>query len=627
MSAFFIAINRNKREFDPVIAQNMMTQLDRFGHDAKRLVIQDHYAIGYQSCWMVAEEEGEQQPLEFNDQQWFVFYGRLDNREVLLEALLETSAKQHGSNISDAVLAQCYLQSFGIERLTDLLGPFVLVNFNSKDDELVCARDGMGGRTLSYQITDDTVLIATYEMALAAHPAVDYRLNDETVANYLVNQMPQGPSSMISGLEVLHPGHSLTISESSVECRRFYLPDPERRVLFENDDEYAAEFKRLLAQAVARRMRCRGNIGTQLSGGMDSVPITILAKKEASKTDQYLSAYSWTFDQNPEADERKYSAPLCQKYGIEQYLIRCDDLWLNYDQQTSMDPTAPIYNPFMTYNHELFRQAKFRSVTVMLNGIHGDVLYDYTQGILYELIKAGQIRAALTEANSLLKSSGSIKMFAKHFILKPLSLVNRLLVWRARRNRVRDDILQPYIVDQLKARGTQVDYLVKESRRALRPSQWQVVLGDFSGGDAALGRFLESDYAIERRYPFRDRELCEFMLAIPSAQLALNSVKRPIVKRAFLNEFPDNIAQRNTKTYFADVTLGGIQNDEKNAEWGRSQTSEWSHYVKQCYFDGHAEQNHLFHVVKWRCGYYDYWKSVCYHPMAKKIGLDNERSK
>ena len=281
----------------------------------------------------------------------------------------------------------------------------------------------------------------------------------------------------------------------------------------------------------------------------------------------------------------------------------------------------------MTYNHELFKQAKSHSVTVMLNGIHGDVLYNYTQGILYELVKAGRLRQALAEASSLLRSSGSIKVFLKQFILRPLPLVNRFLVWRARRNSIRDDILQPPIVNQLKASESQVDYLVKESRRALRPSQWQVVFGDFSGADAALGRFLESEYEIERRYPFRDRELCEFMLAIPSTQLALNGVKRPIVKRAFLSEFPENIAKRNSKTYFADVTLDGMVNDKQNAEWGDSQARQWSHYVKECYIDEKAMQNHLFHVVKWRCGYYDYWKSVCYYPMAKKIGLDNERSK
>ena len=200
--------------------------------------------------------------------------------------------------------------------------------------------------------------------------------------------MQNGPSSMVAGLQVLSPGHLLSIDGKGHQCDRFYSPDPKRRIVFESDDEYAAEFKRLLAQAVSRRLRCCGGIGSQLSGGMDSVPVTILAATElASKTKSsehlVLSAYSWVFDKFPEADEREYSGPVCQQYNIEQIKVNCDDLWLSYDLDANLDPLGPLYNPFMAYNHELFREAKQRSTKVMLTGIHGDILYLYTLSLIH----------------------------------------------------------------------------------------------------------------------------------------------------------------------------------------------------------------------------------------------------
>ncbi len=629
MSAFFIAINRKKTPFDPCVADRMMSQLDHFGHDAKHLVVHEHFAIGYQSHWAVPEEVGERQPLEISNQHWFVFYGRLDNRDALITTLLNQYAKVVETGISDAALAQCYLEVCGIECLQDFIGPFVLVSFNVHSDELIFARDGMGGRSLSYRISDDYVLAASYEMALVAHPSMDYRLNDETVSRYFVNQMQNGPSSMVAGLDVLSPGHMIRFEGGKSNCTRFYTPDPTRRVVFDTDDEYAAEFKRLLAQAVSRRLRSRGEVGSQLSGGMDSVPVTILAAthfadNQTDKHDKRLTAYSWVFDKFSEADEQQYSGPVCRNYNIEQIKVNCDALWVNYDRNAKLDPLGPIYNPFMAYNRALFEQASRHSLTVMLNGIHGDILYAYTNGILYELLKSGEFKAFLKEMKTQLKRHSSLWLFIKDSVLKPLKVVNSVLSWRFQRTSIPSDILQPKIIKQLMSRKPREDYLVKESCHALRPQQWQIVLGDFAGGDAAIGRFLEAEYKLERRYPFRDRDLCEFMLAIPSSQLAFNNVSRPIVKRAFSAEFPDNLLNRNIKAYFADVTIMGVRNDSENVAWGNSTSREWSYYVKECYFDGKVEQNHLLEVVKWRCGYYDYWKSVCYYPMAEKLGLSDE---
>jgi len=628
MSAFFIAINRDREPFEKSVADLMMAQLDRFGHDSKMLIVRDHYAIGFQSHWTVPEEQGEQQPLSCDDKQWFAFYGRVDNRHELLERL----AKPSQLVISDAALVQEYLHTFGQESLVDLVGPFALLSFKPDADSLILARDGMGARSLSYKIDKDFIVAATNEMALAAHPSIGYRLNDSTVARHLTSQMQPGPSSMISGLEVLYPGYELVAGKSAFALRRFYMPDPARRVVFETDDEYASEFRRLLTQAVSRRIRCSGNIGTQLSGGMDSVPVTIVAANMFSSNDSpnessVLSAYSWVFDQYAAADERQYSSPLCQKYGLEHVMVECDDLWLSYNSETPLDPLGPVYNPFMTYNHALFEQGRSRSVKVMLNGIHGDILYGYTHGVLYELCRAGEFKAAVKEARALLSASDSLKSFFKDFVLKPLSLVNTLITWRSRQRDLQSDVLQPHIVEQLKIQAPQLNHLAHESHKAIRPQQWQVVLGDFAGGDAAIGRFLESEYAIERRYPFRDRDLVEFMLAIPSKQLAFNNVKRPIVKRAFSADFSTEFIKRNTKAYFADVTRNGVLNDEQSITWATSGSQEWTHYVKECYFHGKVEQNHLLDVVKWRCGYYDYWKAVCYHPVVKQLGLGNEFSK
>jgi len=526
MSAFFVAINRDFSGFDQGIAERMMSSIEAFGHDVQSLIVKDHYAIAYQSRWSVPEEVGERQPLcDVEREQWFVFHGRLDNRDDLFEMLGEPPT----NTLSDAALVWRFFIRQGESALNDIIGPFVFVVIESSSNKVIAVRDGMGGRYLCYRITKQFILISSYEMAIVEHGSTPYRLNDAKVARTLVNEMESTPSSTIKGIVPLMPGEKLIVDAQGERRERFYQYSAKKRIRFRTDQEYALEFRRLLQQAVKRRMRSTGAVGTMLSGGLDSVPMTIMA---------------------------------AQKQGV----------------------------------------------TCLLTGIHGDLLYEFTEAILYELVCAWRWRDAWQEFVHLWSVSTSKWWFIKHYFLKPLKSVQQLS-WLKRRNvGYSSEILQENIAGLIKPAQ---HWLLQESRAALRPNQWQVVLDGFAGEDAAYGRHMEAKYGIERRYPFRDRDLCEFMLAIPSDQLYFNLTTRPIVKRAFSCDFNKELQQRNDKTNFTPIIDKGIERDLSCQDWFGLSPPHWSYFVKECYFESVGESNSGAHVIQWRCGYYNYWKSVC----------------
>jgi len=121
MSAFFLSVNRDQTPFDATVADQMMRSIDRFGHDTKRLIVKDNYAIAYQSLWTVPEEQGETQPLLTKQNNcWTCFYGRIDNRDELAALLKNTI----DSNASDAQLFCDYFEQFGAKGLKAIIGPF-----------------------------------------------------------------------------------------------------------------------------------------------------------------------------------------------------------------------------------------------------------------------------------------------------------------------------------------------------------------------------------------------------------------------------------------------------------------------------------------------------------------------
>ncbi len=604
MSAFFIWLELSGQSIDESIARSMLSELDGFGGDAKDLLLNKNVAIGTQLRWTTPEDRGQIQPLyNANETECFVFDGRIDNREHLI-AELGVEAE-----ISDPSLIFGFLTRFGRARLAEVVGPFVFVLFDMAKGHVLCGRDAMGGRYLSYRCTKDRLIIASSERAFMAHPDVEHKLNEAKVAAWLINHSEHEHTACLAGVSTLNPGCLLEWSARSsnrAEITTFYRPSPSRRVRLSSDRAYATEFRRLLDQAVMRRVRCNGKVGSMLSGGMDSVPVTI----SAASSDVDTIAYSWVFDDSPEMDERQYSAPLCEQLGITQQLIQCDSVWPALDETTHCNPLFPLALHYSEFNQQTFRRAHDDGVTVMLTGLHGDLLYCTDNKQVIHALSVSGVAAAIKEFASLKKHFRlSLWSAIKRFLIAPVTWAQAYIDNRRLATAVESEILVPEKLALLK-KGWH--WLYQESQEALRPLQYRIVMDGFAGEDAMLGRHMENKFAIERRYPFRDRDLCEFMLGIPTAQLEKLGVKRPIVKRAYDTEFSRELKERNDKTRFVDSLYDGLKRDKNWQSILVKSPQAWQNYVKDCNIYENHEDNDLNAVVKWQCAYYNFWHSVWY---------------
>jgi len=617
MSAFFLAINRDGSDFDPDLAACMFSQLDCFGIDGQKLIVKDDFAIGYQYFWTVPEEIGECQPLlDEHNGVYLALHGRVDNRVDLLHML----GLQKDAGLSDAMLLLKLYIKLGEGFLEQVTGPFALLVYKPSNNQLIVARDSMGGRHLNYCITDQHVLISTYEMALVAHPSVGYEINESKFVRWLSHIMEPKPSSFIIGLEVLLPGQIMLLDSQAIELRTFYLPNPKNRIVLASDQEYAQQFKYLLRQAVSRRLRSLKPVGTMLSGGMDSVPISILAAQLLADNAQALQAFSWVFDDHPECDERNYSAAVCEDFGIQPHWINCDAVWPQFDQNTHADPSLPFGSEYSEYNQQLLKTAHQQGVGVMLSGIGGDMLYSGTDSILIELLRARRMRDFYAEAMRLFRASNSKVKFVRSLLLGPL-----LRKFLAKRRRVRFQ-MPDYLTLQAQQKAfPKKGWLDDMSESSLRPLQYRNVLDGFEGDDAHYGRPMEVKFHIEKRFPFRDRDLVEFMLAIPVDQLYFNRVTRPIVKRAFQGEFRQELIVRQNKTDFTPAIQAGIGRDKRYSGWLNSKDAGWGQIVKQDYILSAEHVDRDANRLRWQLAYHEFWKVVCYNFYVGKLGKNNEQ--
>ncbi len=603
MTAFFVWIEKKgPGKVDASIAKSMLESVSGYGGNHRELMVSDRFAIGFHGRWELPEEVGEKQPL-VNDREtvYFVFEGRIDNRKHLLNELGIDDA------LSDSQLCFNFVERCGISRIAEIIGPFCFALFNLATGELVCARDSMGGRYLVKFESEERIIVANVEECFIPLPEVGHNLNKVKIVAWLANQIDGSPRTCLRNLEQICPGEKLVWKADGNTTQRstFYRPNPNRRIQLASDEEYAREFRRLLDQAVHRRMRSIAKVGVLLSGGMDSSPIMVAAAKDSD-----VIALSWVFDDMQEADERTYSTPLCQRLGVRQVEVKCDDIWPDFDSNTHSNPLYPFMLPYSEFQQQTFKTAQDENVSVLLSGLQGDLLYELDNTQVVNQLRRREWRKAWRELESIRRERGYTYWQAvKTLLLKKLPGVKK---WtRHRESKIRQ--LPAWIQDDLRNQLTLQDsWLMHDSRLAARPLQYKIVLDCFAGDDQMLGRVMENKYRVQRRYPFRDRELVEFLLAIPSEQLEFLGQKRPIVKSAYQNEFTVALRQRNDKTDFTGVLKQGISKDKKWLTILNLEPKFWQKYVKECHFTQIETVSIEKQVVLWQCAYYNFWHRIWY---------------
>jgi asparagine synthase (glutamine-hydrolysing) len=129
--------------------------------------------------------------------------------------------------------------------------------------------------------------------ALHGAGIVRKKVDEDAVARRLVRNF-RSDDSLISGIKRLPPAHFLEVSCSGMRLQRYWQLDRAslgRRKY--SPEEAAREMRRLVTEAVRCRLPRDGKLGAQLSGGLDSAAIAILAARELRNQERQLYAYSF----------------------------------------------------------------------------------------------------------------------------------------------------------------------------------------------------------------------------------------------------------------------------------------------------------------------------------------------
>ena len=367
------------RPVSPAVLQRMTDAIAHRGPDGEGHWVDGNVGFGHRRLAIIDLSPAGHQPMLSADQRYVLIYnGEIYNfRE--LRAELETHGHQFRSRTDSEVVLNALVQ-WGTGALDRFNGMFAFALWDRKERTLLLARDRYGIKPLYYALNGEWLAFGSEQKAILASRQIEDKLDTAGLFEYLTFQNIFTDRTLVDGVRLLPPGHYATFDAgggaSSLKVEQYWDFDFHEPGDPASDEEYREELDRLFRQAVTRQMVTDVELGSYLSGGMDSGSITAIA----ATSYPCLKTFTCGFDLSSASgielayDERARAERMSYCFGTEQYemVLKAGDM------ERAMGRLAyHLEEPRVGQSYPNFYAAQLASkfVKVVMSGAGGDELF------------------------------------------------------------------------------------------------------------------------------------------------------------------------------------------------------------------------------------------------------------
>ena len=310
----------------------------------------------------IIDLEGGRQPI-FNETQdlLIVFNGEIYNF-LELRNDLENKGHKFRTRTDTEVIVHGF-EEYGQEIFSKLDGMFALALYDIKRKRLILARDRVGVKPLFYWkgSSDDEFAFCSEIKGILAHPEVTPEVDTEGLFSLMALYYIPFERTMFRGIQKLPPGHYY--DTSTQKSQPFWIP-PQIDEAFEPSIE---QVRNALEQSVKRQLISDVEVGSFLSGGLDTSTIVAFASKQyRGKLKTFCMGFGEATDELAEA------RAIAEHYGTNhhEFIISDRNSIENYPSMI-WHSEVPKVNTYTWFVNE--KASEF--VKVCLSGLGGDELF------------------------------------------------------------------------------------------------------------------------------------------------------------------------------------------------------------------------------------------------------------
>jgi asparagine synthase (glutamine-hydrolysing) len=560
MSGIVGIVNLDGAPVDRDLLWKMTSFMAFRGPDAQEIWVDDNVGFGHTMLRTTSDAETEQQPLTLDGKVWLTADARIDGRAELLgelEVKLRRSLRIPERTRNDAELILFSYEAWGDECVNHLIGDFAFAVWDRSARRLFCARDHFGVKPFYYAQLGSTLVFSNTLTCVKLHPRVSDKLNEQAIGDFLVFARNQDlTTTTFSDIKRLAPAHSLDPNRSPGANRYWRLP-LNVEVNHRRATDYIDGFSELLDKAVSDRMRT-SRISVSLSGGLDSSSVAAAAVRASGTNHQPcdIQAFTMVYETLINDSEGHHAGVVAKHLGIPINYLNLDayELYEGWDQPESFSP-EPIYFPFSRIISDHSRLALTHS-RVLLTGDGGDLVLLRSWEYLGELIRSLKWWTIASFFIHYSVAYRRLPMLGFRTILK-----KSLAGDKPQQNPI-PDWISPDFATRAELRTAKPPFISLE-KHPVRSEAYEGLAG------AAWSEAFEQQdpgftgIPIERRNPFFDRRMVEFLLNVPPIPWF---IEKEILRRAMQGILPDSICVR-AKSPMSESALGVLWSKQWRAHF------------------------------------------------------------
>ena len=499
--------NLDGEPVSPIILKKMTDVIAHRGPDGEGQYINSFFGIGHRRLAIIDLTPAGDQPIVSANKQFILSYnGEIYNYQELKTELKRLGHKFHSKTDSEVVLNSWV--EWGEDSVYRFNGMFAFSIWDTKTRTLFLVRDRYGIKPIYYASWDDTFLFGSEQKAILEHPKARKVVDKSTLLEYFTFQNIFTYQTLLENIRILPPASIGKIKygrNKNLRIRHYWDYHFEEPKQSKDKYEYQDELNRLVKQAVSRQLVTDVELGSYLSGGLDSGTITAIASKQLP----YMKTFTCGFDLSTASglelayDERKKAEAMSAIFKTEHYemvlkagdMERCLGRLAYYLEEPRVGQSYPNY---------YVAQLASKFVKVVLSGSGGDELLGGYPWRYY--------RAAIN--NSFDEYINKYYLFWQRLI--PNKEIKNVFkpIW--------DDVKNVWTKDIFRGVFSNHENQLKSPEDYINHSMY-FEAKTFLHGLLVVEDKLSMSHSLETRVPFLDNDLVDFALKCP-VKLKLNNL-------------------------------------------------------------------------------------------------------
>lgn len=511
---------------EKLLVEKMGKTLKKRGPDAAGLYLTPEVALIHRRLSVIDVENGAQ-PMHFG-KYVIVYNGEIYNTDEVRKEL-EGFGYKFDTHCDTEVVLKAY-DKWGNESVKKLNGIFAYAIYDKKENSLFACRDRIGVKPFFYNKTKNTFSFASKIDTLLCQSYVKSAVDEEGLYEiFMLGPAKTIGKAIFKDICELPPAFCLTYKNGEIKTYPYWKLEAKE---FDENEETAAEHTYLLVKdSIERQLVSDVPLATFLSGGLDSSIISKIASDKYKESGKTLDTYSVDYTDN----DKYFKKSLFQPNKDSDYI----DVISSY--------IGSNHHNIVLNNVDV---ANALEEAVIERGVPGFVDIDSSLMLFCKEVKK--------DFTVCLSGECADEIFAGYpWYHKKEILFENVFPW-ARNTNIRQRILkngflsdgEEYLQSAYKNTLKNISYLESDDKINKRMREMFILnLNWFMQTLLARKDNMSMASSLEVRVPFCDYRLVEYAYNMPWNIKALDGREKGILRKAFENDLPKEIAWRKKSPY------------------------------------------------------------------------------